>query len=137
MTNLVGQNKHSDLTIVTMATKLNKVTKYVGDICFQEIEPLDKVKRVIFRKQATTDEIVLDFITSGYHYTAILKMKEPDSYSGQYTCEVDGKMYTDVADCTVFRNKNEILLQGTWVEDGNRSFWYCRLHEVPKFPDEK
>lgn len=114
-----------------------KVEKYSGAIWFHDIQQTTTVNRVLFRGKNGNEELVVDFIENGYHYTAILKMKEPDIYTGEYFCEVDGIKYTDTANCKIFRNKNELLLHGNWVEDGINSVWYCRLQKIGKFPDEK
>jgi hypothetical protein len=104
------------------------IKKFDGQIWFGAYsQSQEATKHVIFRQFDKQEELVVEFIWETFYYTAILHKIDEDNYRGEYSCKVDGKQISGFAECTLFKNKTELLLLGKWNEDGNISIWYCRL----------
>jgi len=116
-----------------MATKTPQ--KFVGTTAWAEPAHSDEasVDRAILQ---TPDELVVDFVYDGRHYTATLRRTAGSEFRGKYTTQWEGKHYEGNASCRLFTSVDGVFLFGRWSEDGDNYIWWADLNAVEHFADE-
>jgi hypothetical protein len=93
-----------------------------------------KVSRAIFR---SPDKLVVEFADQGWLYTVYLDRAEGDNFRATWSAQSGGQKDTGHATCRMYSSTSDILLLGTWTENGYDSTWWLRLDQVEHFPDER